>query len=78
MGPWVVVGKTSSQSRTAGDKPGDNSTVTALLGPWVVVGKTASQSRTAGDKPGYFTSETALLGDSVVYTTARRNRRVAF
>ena len=38
MGPWVVVGKTASQSRTAGDKLGDNSTVTALLGPWVVVG----------------------------------------
>ena len=38
MGPWVIVGKTASQSKTAGDKPGDHSTVTALLGPWVVVG----------------------------------------
>ena len=58
MGPWVVQGKTASQSRTAGDtygsvgctrknrisvgtagdKPGDHSTVTALMGPWVVEG----------------------------------------
>ena len=38
MSPWVVVGKTASQSKTAGDKPGDHSTVAALLGPWVVEG----------------------------------------
>ena len=38
LGPWVVEGKTASQSRTAGEKLGDHSKVTALLGPWVVVG----------------------------------------